>query len=215
MANEAITGRHLRKNGSADLPHSPQKALDVRSTSFAGPASKDEFEKSHLGDPPRHPPVPRDDSHPHNPRVRLNRPPEASHVLPHSDQETSDVRSCGGPITPSVSTLVRIQAPHTNRQSLLPHAAPALCSRRPTPPIERRPSIRSKQLLESLQSRRSSKAPHKLMQRHRDRMIQTIAHGNTALLGLAGGAHRVSAGLSLSVRNFSVTARSGLIERAC
>lgn len=167
MANEAITGRHLRKNGSADLPHSPQKASDVRSTSFAGPASKDELENSRHGDPPRHLPVPRDDSHPHNPRVRLNRPPEASHVLPHSDQQTSDVRSLpfANPFEFQQRLAQEIGAP-SHRP--LPHAASALCSRRPTPPIERRPSIRSKELLESMRSRSSSKAPHKLMQRHRD-----------------------------------------------
>jgi hypothetical protein len=72
------------------------------------------------GDPPHHPPVPLNDSHPHNPRVRLNRPPEAGHVLPHSDPKTSDVRSLpfAGPLR------IPATAPTGNRSVLAPSSPP-------------------------------------------------------------------------------------------
>lgn len=64
------------KNRSADLPHSDQKTSDVRSLPCiaAGPASKDELQNLRLRDPPAHLVMSRDDSHPHNPRRRLNGP---------------------------------------------------------------------------------------------------------------------------------------------
>lgn len=108
--------------------------------------------------------------------------------LPHADPKSSDVRNSGLRNARNSPLSVHVQTPHTKRQSLLPHAATTahyFFSRRPTSCIRRAPSISSKELLEPIQSRRSSNVPHKLMQGHRDPMIQTIAHGDTTLLGLA------------------------------